>query len=231
MLVAVVVAGGSFGVLLTLVRVKVGGPPFEMERRGTLLYLPATGEGEFWASRAREAGPEIMRYDLADWSGHATWNRLLADTATPPMPGYQPKLRPWPGPAAPRQVELAAKGAPVLPARAAAPAPPPQGRWRLVPALRALTPLSGAALPVEWPPLPDGAPPAIPPEGARFLLRLTPDGSVADSLALTKDEGGNAALKTWFRGIRFDPALAAASEWLALALTYQNLITDGADDH
>nr|MCU0780795.1 hypothetical protein [Akkermansiaceae bacterium] len=184
-----------------------------------------------WAARAREAGPEIMRYDLADWSGSASWNRMLAETAAMPLPRYQPKLRAWPESADLSQVELAARGEPVLPARAAASISPLAAHWRQVPALRALTPLRGAALPAELPPLPNGALPAIPPDGARFLLRLASDGSVTDCVALSKDEGGNAALAGWLRGIRFDPAIAAASEWLALGLTYQNLITDGADDH
>lgn len=216
--------------LMTVVRVKVGGPQFEMERRGTLLYLPAAGDGGVWALRAREAGPEITRYNPADWSGYATANRMLLDAAAPQAPGYKPTPRPWQESREPENVGLSIKGVPFLPVRPPAPAPPAAPGWRQVPALRLLTPANGAALPLELPALPEGKPPVIPPDGARFLVRLTPEGGVADCLALSQDDGGNAALASWLRGIGFDRKLAGDGEWFAFVVTYHNAPVDESDN-
>lgn len=226
----------AFGCLLALVRVKVGSPQFEMERRGSLVYLPTDGDGLAWAVRAREAGPALSRYEPSTWSGFPHLDRLVAEATSVSTPPREPKLRDLPQADGVRTVDLAAKGQPVLPVRSNASATPaPVGSWRLVPTLFPLSPLNGAVMPATLPPFTD----AVKPDMAiarrqfskwQFLLRLGPDGAVTECLPQDPAIEGTAMLETWLKGVTFDPKLARNGGWFAVAVRFV-IQADGTDDH
>jgi len=226
----------AFGCLLALVRVKVGSPQFEMERLGSLVYVPADGDGLAWAVRAREAGPAMSRYEPATWSGFSELDRLVTEATSVSTPPREPKLRELPQAESVRTVDLAAKGQAVLPARSnAAAAPAPVGPWRLVPTLFPLSPMNGAAMPATLPPFTG----AIKPDMAtarrqfskwQFLLHLGPDGVVTECLPQDPATEGTAMLETWLKGVTFDPKLALDGGWFAVAVRFV-IQADGTDDH
>jgi hypothetical protein len=233
MLVPVALAALGFGVLLALVRVKVASPQFEMERQGSLVYLPATGDGLAWAIRAKEAGPSLSRYEPAAWEGYAAMEQVvIAATQVPPRP-HLPQPHPLPTASGVRPPPLAPIGEPVFPnPPAAAPAPPPPVAVRLVPALYPLSPMGASELPRELPPFPGDLDPASAAANWRFLIRLHPTGGVAECLALNKTTGLDpAVLENWLRGVTFDPQLATQGSWIAVAIRFNNQPIDGTDNH
>ncbi|MCF7673986.1 MAG: hypothetical protein K9M97_01485, partial [Akkermansiaceae bacterium] len=142
------------------------------------------------------------------------------------------KLRELPAAAPNQTVDLAAKGVPVLPARAAAAVAPPAPRaWRVVPALEPLSPLGGAAMPEALPELADRIDPKMAEVEWRFLLRLDPAGGVDGCLALTQNADGAGLLEAWLRKIRFDPQLAVDGGWFAVGVRFTNQTENGTDDH
>lgn len=227
--------GLGFVVLLGMVRVKVASPQFEMERRGSLVYLPATGDGAVWAERAREAGPALSRYDPASWLGYAALERGISDATAVTLPPRETRLHELPQEEV-APVSLAAKGEVVLPERRVeVAAPKPAGRLRQVPALFPLSPLRGAAMPADLPPFSGEIKTAA--AGAarqfarwQFLLRLDGDGRVTECLPQDPADGNAATLGTWLRDVRFDPKLAGEGGWFAVAVRLTNK-SDGTDDH
>lgn len=232
MLLPVGLAVLGFIFLLGALRVKVGSPQFEMERTGSLVYLPSDGDGLAWAIRARESGPELSRYEPGAWSGFAELERQLTEVTSVRLPARAVKLLELPEAAPNRTVELAAKGVPMLPVRVtAAEAPPAPQAWRLVPALEPLSPLGGAAMPETLPELADQINPKMAEVEWRFLLRLGPAGDVDECLPLTQNADGAGLLETWLRKIKFDPKLAADGGWFAVGVRFTNQTENGTDTH
>lgn len=222
----------GFAGVLALLRVKVGSPQFEMERLGSLVYLPPEGDGQAWAVRAWEAGPALSRYEPAGWQGYAALEREVMAATTVGLPAREPRLRDLPDEGGVSAVELAPRGQPVLPARKPPPAVAvPPRTWRMVPALIPLAPLAGAVMPDPLPPLAGEIKPEMAAIEWRFLLHLRPDGTPDECLALTKSVAGSEVLEAWLRGIPFDPKLARNGGWFALALRFHNQAEDGTDDH
>ena len=230
MLLPVALAVLGFICLLGVLRVKVGSPQFEMERTGSLVYLPSDGDGLAWAIRARESGPELSRYEPGAWSGFAELERQVAEVTSVRLPAREVKLVELPTAAPNRTVDLAAKGEPVLPARVAVAPPAPQA-WRLVPALEPLAPLGGAAMPESLPELAEQIDPKMAEVEWRFLLRLGPAGGVDVCLPLTQNADGAGLLQAWLRKIKFDPKLAVDGGWFAVAVRFNNQTENGTDDH
>ena len=232
----VVVATLGLGVLLALVQVKVAGPQFEMERQGSVIYLPATGDGAAWAIRAKEAGPSLSRYEPIAWEGYPALEQAVGAASLVPALPHLPQLKELPTATAVQPLALAAKGEPVFPKHqtAAPPAPPPVV-GKLVPVLYPLSPTGSCELPRDLPAVPDNLDPDIVKADWRFLVflvRLNPDGGVAGSLALNKLAGpGSGQLENWLRGVAFDPKLTANGDWIAVGIRFNNQPSHGTDDH
>lgn len=226
----------GFGVLLAVVQVRVAEPQFEMERQGSLVYLPATGDGLAWAVRAKEAGPQLSRYEPGSWDGYPAMEAAVVAATLVPEVAHLPQLHALPMEKTVRSVSLENAGELVFPKarQNAAPVAPPVAST-LAPMLFPLSPLGGGALPQVLPPMPDALDPKIMAADWRaliFLVRLHPDGGVADSLALNKIPGpGPAQLESWLRGVKFDPKLVAQGDWLAVGIRFINHPTHGVDDH
>lgn len=227
-------AGAGFAVLLGMVRVKVGSPQFEMERLGSLIYLPGTGDGAVWAERAREAGPALSRYELVTWSGYVDLERGIAEATSVTLPPREARLRDLPAPPE-TSVSLAAMGQAVLPDRPVeVPEPMPAGKLRLEPSLFPLSPLGDASMPTDLPPFSGElkATAAANRQFARwqFLLRLDAEGRVIECLSQNPADEDAAVLAGWLKGVAFDPKLALAGGWFAVAVRLTNK-ADGAVDH
>ena len=232
----VVIVTLGFGVLLAVVQVRVAPPQFEMERQGSLVYLPATGDGLAWAIRAKEAGPMLSRYEPSTWGGYPAMAQSAIAATRLPLAPHIPQLQGFPPAVAVPPLPLATAGEPVFPQpqTSAAPVLPPVV-YQLAPVLYPLSPMVSSALPQELPPVPADLDPKIVAADWRsliFLVRLHPDGGVADSLALNKIPGpGPAQLENWLRGVTFAPNSAAQGDWLAVGIRFINHPTDGADNH
>jgi hypothetical protein len=232
----VVVATLGLGVLLALVRVKVAGPQFEMERQGSVIYMPATGDGLAWAIRAKEAGPSLSRYEPSAWEGYPALEQAVVAASLVPALPHVPQLKELPSATAVQPLALAAKGEPVFPKRqAAAPPAPPPVAGKLVPVLYPLSPMGSSELPRDLPAVPAPLDPDIVKADWRylvFIVRLRPDGGVAESLALNKLAGpGSGQLENWLRGVAFDPKLTANGDWIAVGIRFNNQPAHGTDDH
>ncbi len=231
-LVAGALALLGFGLLLALVHIRVVPPQFEMERQGSLIYLPASGDGLAWATRAQEAGPLLSRYESTDWTGYAALNAAVTAATFMATPPRLPQLQELPTGNTVGPPPLATAG------EAMFPKPPPLARTaaagpcKLVPQLYPLSKLGAASLPQALPPLADPVDPAMAAVDWQVLVHLRPDGSVADCLALNPPPGpGAGRLETWLRGVAFDPKLAAPGDWIAVGIRFNNQSADGVFDH
>lgn len=220
-------------VLLGSLRVKIASPQFEMERAGRVLYLAAEGDGAAWAAYAREAGPALCRYEPDSWQGYGLLEReLVAATAVPLPPPREPKLRQLPASAPLSGPPLAAIGVPFLPRRPPMVGPPrPAPAWRTVPSLLPLSPLGKAAMPASLPPLAESVSAETAATEWRYVMRLAPDGRVAECLALSARAAGAEQIEAWLKSVVFDPQLAAEGGWFALQVRFINQPDDGTDDH
>lgn len=231
-LAAGVIALLGFGVLLALVQIRVVPPQFEMERQGSLIYLPATGDGLAWATRAKEAGPLLSRYEPTTWDGYPAMDAAVTAAMATASPPHRPQPRELPVDKTVRPPALAAAGEAVFPKPPPATPPAPPQPCVLVPVLYPLSKLGSASLPQDLPPLPDPVDPALAAVDWQFLIHLRPDGGVAECLALNQSTGpGAARLETWLHGVAFDPKLAAPGDWIAVGIRFHNQPADGADDH
>lgn len=82
--------------LATAVRVRVGGPPREPERRGALVLVPQGPEWRALEMLALEAGPMPRREHPATEAAIAGLLAGQVADATPPGHTYQPRLSPVP---------------------------------------------------------------------------------------------------------------------------------------
>ena len=236
MVLPIALTAVAFALLLAVVQVRVANPQFEMERQGSLVYLPTTGDGEAWAIRAKESGPQLSRFEPTHWDGYpAVEQSIVATTQLPTLP-HLPRLHEFPAENALRPPTLAAVGVPILPKPIAPPTPiPPPVAQRMEPVLYPLFPGGTDELPQQLPPIPTPLDPKVLEADWRslvFLVRLNPSGGVTDCVALNKIPGpGPAQLESWLRGISFDPKLGAADGWLALGVRFINRPIHGSNDH
>jgi len=229
----IVLATLVFAVLLGLVRIKVAAPQFKMASKASWMLLPASANGVSWALRAKEGGPMLARYEPTEWQGYAPLAQESLLATRLPALAYGPSLRPLPGIPLAQAQALADKGEAVLPRRvpiSAARQNLPAGR--LAPALYPLSALGTSSLPHDLPTFTGEVDSALAATDWRFLLRLHPDGGVAEAVSLTRATGTAAApLENWLHGVVFDPKLAADGGWLAVGIRFNNSPANGTDPH
>lgn len=226
---AIVLAGGTFAVFLTSVRIRVAAPVPWAEPKAAVIQVLDDAEGRSLTLRAREGGPFPSRFDPAAWELTPAIEQVAWQAARWRPPPYVPPLRELPDETAPPR--LAKPGSPVLPTREASAEPVRSaGKRLLVPTLYPLSGITRAEMPQELPPFDGEVAPAMTAQSWRFLLRVNAAGGVLDCVSLTGgDEPGKASLEAWLRRVPFQPGRAGATRWIALGLGFSNQPDDGSD--
>jgi hypothetical protein len=200
--------------LAAAVRVRVGGPPRQPERRGALVLVPQGAEWRALEMLALEAGPMPRREDPA---GEPAAAGLLARTtaaATPPGYSYQPRLRPVPVDMPVAEVASAAGPLPgVLP-----PLPPPQEPSQNPPRPDPPRPLVLTTGGIRAIP-PADASPAGPARGNRYLLAYDEAGRVTRVTTLfTSGAAADERAELWLRQVRLEGG-AKTGGWTAVEIS------------
>lgn len=226
---ALLVTAGAFSLFAATVRVRVSAPQQWIERKASIIHLPSVGDGAMWALRAKEGGPFPSRFEPREWeelSGLGNAAALVLRGAGIP---YQPALRELPADEGPVRLDLAAKDERVFPKRAPRPSPPPpEGEAKLSPVLFPLSGIPMESMPAVLPPFAAPVDAAMAAGAWRFLIRLRPDGGVAECVPMI-DQAGGQALADWLRRIDFGAETAKKSPWIGIGVGFANLTADGPD--
>ena len=186
--------------LAAAVRVRVGGPPRQPERRGSLVLVPQGAEWRALEMLALEAGPMPRREDPAAEPAAAGLLARTMAVATPPGYRYQPRLHPVPVDIPVPEVEAAADRSPgVLP-----PLLPPQEPSQNPPRPDPSQPLvlAGSGIRATAPPTP---PPASLSRGNRYLLGYDAAGLVTRVTTLFAAEPAtDDRAELWLRQVRLE---------------------------
>lgn len=228
-LIATIIVAAGFAFFAATVRIRVSAPQQWVERKASIIHLPADGEGRMWALRAQEGGPFPAKFDPTEWAKSLGADELLMGaTRLSPAP-YEPKLRGLPADDGIPSLAAIDKGQPVFPKRVSRVGPAPvAGPVRLVPLLYPLSGLSLDALPKDLPPFAEPIDALMASASWRFLLRLREDGSVSECIPLLDEKGGEVLAK-WLRGVRFSPQAAKKAEWIGVGLGFSNQPANGPD--
>jgi len=231
MLVAHVIAGVAFILLLGAVRVKVVSPKPMIPRKASLIYLTDDAQGRTLALQAQEGGPFPSRFEPSQWAGMAALeNEAMA--ATRQVKPYVPQLRELPKETRIAPMELAAKGELVFPKRqlVARPASDP-AKMKLVPTIYPLSGIPAEAIPAELPPFTGALDSAMTAASWRFLVRLNAQGGVTECVSLEKGgEAGALELETWLHGIQFRTTSEKPFRWISVGIGFSNQPADGTDN-
>jgi hypothetical protein len=228
-LFALALVGGAFAFLVMMVKIRVDAPQKSSPRKASLIYLTDDAQGRALTLRAQQGGPFPSRFVLSQWDGLAELEKVAMEAARFQPPPYVPQLPDLPAERAVQPLELAARGEAFFPQRATAPAVIPDvGQWQLVPVLYPLAGVTAEALPEKLPPFGAVVDAGMSAVSWRFLVRLNPDGSVAECVSLEKgDEEGAPELEAWLRKIPFQPALATPFRWISVGIGFTNQPADG----
>jgi len=232
MLVAHVVAGAAFLVLLGTVHVKVISPKPMAPRKASLIYLADDSQGRALALRAQEGGPFPSRFEPSQWEGMAALE-AEAMAATRQSRPYVPQLRDLPKETRIAPLELAAKGETVFPKRQpVVRAVPAAAKMKLVPTIYPLSGIPAEAIPAELPAFTGVLDSAMTAASWRFLVRLNPQGGVAECVSLEKGgEAGALELETWLHGIQFRTTSEKPFRWISVGIGFSNQpAADGPDN-
>lgn len=227
---ALAFAATAFALLITSVRVQLVRPDKVSPRKASLIYLGDDVESRALALRAQEGGPFPSRFDPSTWQGLAETERLAMDAAGYQPPAYEPVFKELPEENLVAPLVLSPHGKaffPERPATAVSEAPTASDHT-LAPRL---FPLSESA------PTPTSLPPFTAPVDAvmtsanwRFLICLSPAGTVTQCVSLEK--GGEAsadALVAWLRQVPFTPAAGTNDRWISLAVGFTHAPSHGTD--
>jgi hypothetical protein len=230
--VAVALVAGIFAFCLTTIRVQIVRPAPWLDQKATIMFVPPGPEGRMWELQSRERGPFPSRFDPSEWTEAGAMEEILQATLREPDPAYVPPLRDLPAAEPLAAVPLAQPGRQFFPDRKPPPRPNrPTGTTRPTPALYPLSGIRPEDMPRELPHYEvagNAVPSGIP---WRFLIRLHPDGSVAESVSLVGPEApGLESLDDWLRRIRFPATDDHTGErWIGIAAGFTNQAADGPD--
>lgn len=226
-LFAAVFVGAAFTFLITTIRVRVVALEKSPLRKAAVIYLRDDAQGRALGLRAREGGPFPSRFEPAQWEGLPGLEAAALDAARFQPPPYVPALGDLPAESLVLPLKLAAAGESFFPKRSPAPANTPAlAKLKLAPAL---SPLSGVTA-VALPPFEAAVDTAMSSVSWRFLVRLNPDGGVAECVSLEKGgEPGTPELEAWLRRVRFTAEPAKPFRWIAVAVGFTNQAADGTD--
>ncbi|RYD32436.1 MAG: hypothetical protein EOP87_12825 [Verrucomicrobiaceae bacterium] len=231
-LLALVITGGLFALFAATVRIRVSAPQQWVERKASIIHLPADGAGRVWALRAQEGGPYPARFDVGAWEKGAGLDGSLINATRLSSGTYEPKLKELSPRGEELPVHLADGNERVFPKHAEPPGPdaPPVASVA-VPVLHPRSGITSEELPAILP--------AFDPAGMKeiagasapreFLLELDGNGRVVACTDLSGDEPAP-AIRNWLRKINFGPAVSGKSPVLAVAVGFTNIAApDGPD--
>ena len=230
-LFALMLVGGVFALLVTTVKIRVDVPEKASLRKASVIYLTDDAQGRALTLRAQEGGPFPSRFVLSQWSGLAELEASAMETARFQPQPYVPQLQDLPAERGVLPLELAAKGVAFFPERVPAPVFIPDLRqWQVVPVLYPLSGVTAEELPKKLPQFGAVVDAAMSSASWRFLVRLHPDGSVAECVSLEKGgEAGAPELEKWLHKIPFQPAPATPYRWISVGVGFTNQPTDGTE--
>ncbi|MFT4177817.1 MAG: hypothetical protein QM627_14365 [Luteolibacter sp.] len=231
---ALLICTVAFAVFLTMVRVRVV-PPMQPEgRKATLIYLDGGPEAAAWALRAEEGGPFPSRVEPGEWPGVKAIEDRVMDTLAFRRSFHQVELKALPEAPPPGPILLEQRGETVLPKLVK----PASAKWPApslvtAPVLYPLANISATELPESLPPFQAEINDALVSSSWRMLVRLRPDGGVAESVTLTGESNpGSVALEKWLRSVRFRPDSSRSSPWIGIGIGFVNLpASDGSHSH
>lgn len=231
-LLALIITGGLFAFFAATLRIRVSAPRQWVEKKASIIHLPADGSGRVWALRAQEGGPYPARFDVDAWQQYAGLDASLISSTRLTTGHYEPKLKELPEREGALPVDMADRNERVFP-RHTAQAGAVESPVLSIP-VPVLHPRSGitseelpAILPVFDPAgMKEGAGASAPRE---FLLELDATGRVRSCTDLS---GGDdvPALRDWLRRVEFGPVVAEKSPVLAVAVGFTYIASpDGPD--
>jgi|GEM_PF-757628 len=229
---ALLITGGLFALFAATVRIRVSAPQQWVERKASVIHLPADGAGRMWALRAQEGGPYPARFDVGAWEKSTGFGDSLISATRLSVGGYEPKLKELPAREEVLPVHLADKDERVFPKHAVKSGPdaPPVASVP-VPVLYPRSGITSEELPTtlpvfDHPGLKEVAGASVPRE---FLLELDRNGGVRSCTDLSGDDEVP-AIRDWLSRINFGPSIAAKSPVLAVAVGFTNIaVPDGSD--
>jgi hypothetical protein len=230
---AFLLAGVMFALVLTSVNVRVTSPIEWAPHRGSVIQVLDDEEGRALTQRAREGGPFPSRFEPSEWQGALALERAALEGARPVATPYVPALRVLPEKGLSQPALLAEKGESVLPKRTSTVTTAPAiGKIDAVPVLQPLSGIQSSAMPTELPPYEGMVDAKMTVEPWRFLIRLDAGGNVQDCVSLAGgDEAGPSTVEHWLRRVVFSPEPEKAPRWIAVAVGFANQPADGPDTH
>ncbi|MES2440662.1 MAG: hypothetical protein V4584_16470 [Verrucomicrobiota bacterium] len=230
-LFAVALAGAALTFLITTVRIRVAAPEKSTPRKASVIYLRDDAQGRALTLRAQEGGPFPSRFELSQWAGLPELEAAALEASRYEPPPYVAVLRNLPPENLVKPLELAAKGERFFPKRVSpALEMTDPGKLKVAPVLYPLSGVTQESLPDDLPPFDSAVDSAMSSEAWRFLVRLNPDGSVAECVSLEKGgETGAAELEAWLRRIQFPSEPAKPFRWIAVGIGFTNQPADGTD--
>lgn len=230
-LLAIALVGVAFLLLVTTVRIRVDAPEKSAPRRASVIFLRDDVEGRALTLRAREGGPFPSRFKPSEWEGLVGIETAAMDAVRFQPPAYVPVVEDLPAESQLQPLELATKGVSFFPNREFEPVIlPDPGQLKPAPVLYPLSGVTAEILPRELPTFGAEIDAAMTANSWRFLVRLSPDGTVAECVSLGKGaEPGTAELDAWLRRLQFKPDPAKPFRWISVGIGFTNQAADGTD--
>jgi len=230
-LFATLLAGAAFAFLITSVRIRVVALGKSTPRKASVIYLRDDAEGRALTLRAREGGPFPSRFEPSQWEGMAALESAALDAVRYQPQPYVAALPDLPPENLVHPLELAAKGKSFFPKHAPAPDNSPDiSNLKLAPTLYPLSGVTAETLPETLPPFDAAVDHVMSSVAWRFLVRLNPDGGVAECVSLEKGgEAGAPELEKWLHRLQFKPEPEKPFRWIAVGIGFTNQPVDGTD--
>jgi hypothetical protein len=225
-------AAGIFIFPLSIIRINLGKPPIQETHGASLMILTPENDPMHWIELARDLGPFPTRFDPTDWEPSrmrvADVFDGIRDRSIPP---YQPSYLDFPDEGSPPSVPLVVKGSRILPGISPPDFKPLHTvRMRPTPSLYPLS-VDASELPETSPPFRVEVTPEMASQPWRFILQVSPDGSVPHAVALIgQNTPGRVDLADWLQAHRFPATEETRDRWVAIAVTFQNQPDHGTDD-
>lgn len=230
-LIALAFAGVALAYLMTL-RIGVAAPQKSMSRRASVIYLRDDEPGRNLSMRAQEGGPFPARFQLSQWQGLAKFEDAAMEAALVQPEPYVSPIRALPAANQLRALELAANGESFFPQRIPAPPPAPgPAKLKLAPAIYPLSGITSESMPTHLPSFDGAVDGETSSSSWRFIVRLNPDGNVAECVSLVEKVGEVRApeLEAWIHRVQFKPEPGKPIRWIAVDIGFTNQPADGTD--
>lgn len=230
-IIALLLAGAFFLILITSVRIRVVPPEKSTPRRASVIYLNDDSNGTNLSLDAREGGPFPSRFELSQWVGIDKLEEASMASAKFQPPLYQPKVDSIPFENEIKPEDFAAKGERSFPIYQQAPIHAPElVPQQLAPVLSAFSEASEETFPDYFPTFEGQVDETMAAVTWRFLLRINSAGKVVEAVSIEKGgEAGALALEKWLRQISFRPVTGKSFRWISVGIGFTNQAIHGTD--